>query len=475
MNINGYTLQGEWITTNSGFSKWGFAVKNRREYFIKELINPVYPLDPGVLTPKQFESSRAHCLEFERKFKKFYTRINEASRGNLVRIQEFFRHGSRYYVVTEKVRGQTVTMEQIATMPEHKKLLLMKTVAQGFRDLHAAGIVHFDVKPANILLQTTQTGNFSARIIDFDAGFLLEEPLEDFDFGGDLTYFAPETFLGNFGEEIHPNDKADVFALGLVFHEYYFGKLPEYLSNGYDYPCEAALNDGVLHPDSGSGSRMVVDLIADMLHVEPEKRPSIGAVLTRINNLLGFQQQPDANIMVRELEVNYGGSHGRAISLTPERIRWWNTIPSPSYQEENHLPASYFDVYETPLTPEAYQQLMESVMGAGLLGLMSTPQSTGRLIISGSFSQSIQVCYRDGTQGKYTTRATPPEAFGKIIEILQRHCTFPSADGSEVPVEAVLKTPVLPKAPPVGTRPTPGTSSETTPPPSAWFSQAGDL
>ncbi|MBR5239672.1 MAG: protein kinase [Clostridia bacterium] len=474
MNINGYTLQGDWITTNSGFSKWGFAVKNRREYFIKELITPVYPMDPAILTPQQFESSRAHCYEFEQKFKKFYSRINEASRGNLVRINEFFRHGSRYYVVTEKVHGLSVSMEQIAAMPEQKKLLLMKTVAQGFRDLHAAGIVHFDVKPTNILLQYTQTGNFAARIIDFDAGFLLEDPLEDFDFGGDLTYFAPETFLGNFGEEIHPDDKADVFALGLVFHEYYFGKLPEYLSNGYDYPCEAALNDGYLQPDSNYGSRMVIDLIADMLQVEPEKRPAIGDVLNRINNLLGFQQQPDANMMVRELEIDYGGSNGRAISLTPERIRWWNTT-APSYSDETPLPQSYFDVYEMPLTPESYQELMESVMGAGLLGLMSTPQTTGRLIISGAFNQSIQVCYRDGTQGKYTTRSTPPEAFGKIVSILEQHCTFPSVDGSEVPISAVLKTKEAPKAPPVGARPAPVAPTETTSAPSAWFSQAGDL
>ena len=96
MNINGYTLMGELQNANSGFSKWGFALKNRREYFIKELITPVYPVDPGILTPEQFESRRANCYQYEQKFKTYYSRINDASRGNLVRIQEFFRHGSRY-------------------------------------------------------------------------------------------------------------------------------------------------------------------------------------------------------------------------------------------------------------------------------------------------------------------------------------------------------------------------------------------
>ena len=44
MQIKGYELRGELKTTNSGFSKWGFAAKNGREYFIKEFIDPVYPV-----------------------------------------------------------------------------------------------------------------------------------------------------------------------------------------------------------------------------------------------------------------------------------------------------------------------------------------------------------------------------------------------------------------------------------------------
>lgn len=472
MNINGYTLQGDWITTNSGFSKWGFALKNKREYFIKELITPVYPLDPAVMSEKQFESSRAYCLEYEKKFKKFYSRINEASRGNLVRIHEFFRHQSRYYVVTERVKGASVTMEQIAKMPEERKLLLMKTVAQAFRDLHGAGIVHFDVKPNNILLQTTKSGNFVARIIDFDSGFFLEEPLEDFEFGGDLTYFAPETFLGNFGEDVHPNDRADVFALGLVFHQYYFGRLPEYSSKGYEYPCEAALEEGSLKPDTDSGSRMVSDLIGDMLRVDPEKRPSISDVLGRINHLMGFQQQADSDLLVRELEVSYGGAQSRTISLTPERIRWWNTVPPADWKEENEFDASYFNVYETPLDPVNYHALMKSVIDVGLLELMSVPKSTGRLIISGSYHQSLEVCYRDGTRGTYTVRGTPQEAFHKIIEILERHCYFPTAEGGEIPDVAVIRAAELPKGPPKIMAKGPAVPENE---PAAWFSQAGDL
>ena len=39
MQIKGYEIKGELKTNNSGFSKWGFATKNGRDYFIKEFID----------------------------------------------------------------------------------------------------------------------------------------------------------------------------------------------------------------------------------------------------------------------------------------------------------------------------------------------------------------------------------------------------------------------------------------------------
>ena len=40
--INGYELEADLTADNSGFSKWGFARKNGKTYFIKEFLSPVY-------------------------------------------------------------------------------------------------------------------------------------------------------------------------------------------------------------------------------------------------------------------------------------------------------------------------------------------------------------------------------------------------------------------------------------------------
>ena len=74
-NINGYVFE-KLNNDNSGFSKWGFAVKNGKEYFIKELLNPVYPMESSVMSIEMFNKQREHCFFYETRFKNYYTAIN---------------------------------------------------------------------------------------------------------------------------------------------------------------------------------------------------------------------------------------------------------------------------------------------------------------------------------------------------------------------------------------------------------------
>lgn len=285
MNINGYTLTEELKNASSGFSKWGFATKNGEEYFIKELINPVYPVDRSAMTAEMFQEKINYCTQYENRFKTYYEKINRASRGNLVRINEFFRCDSRYYLITEKVGGKSLSMEEIASQSDDKKNILMRAAAYCFYDLHYAGIVHSDVKPNNILVKKTQRGNYVAKLIDFDSGFYKDEKIEGEDLVGDLTYLPPETFLAMYGEDIHPDEKADIFSLGLVFHEYYCGKLPKYDEKEYFYPFEAILDDQPLKLDSRLPEKIRA-LIESMIDKDPKKRPSAEQIILKLNELI---------------------------------------------------------------------------------------------------------------------------------------------------------------------------------------------
>lgn len=287
MNINGYELKAELKNANSGFAKWGFAIKDGKEYFVKELINPVYPIDKSIMSEELFRQRRAFCSQYEIKFKKFFGLINNASRGNLVRITDFFRYGSRYYLISEKVEEKSPSVEYLSSLTEEKKLMLLKSAAYCFCDLHSVGIVHSDVKPNNILVKKTKNGNYVAKLIDFDSGFFKGDVLDSEELGGDLTYLAPETFLAMCGEAVHPDEKADIFGLGLVFHEYFCGKLPYYDEKEYEYPYEAVLNGADLMLDYSMIPSEIRKLIASMLDVNPQRRPSAKELVTRFNEFGG--------------------------------------------------------------------------------------------------------------------------------------------------------------------------------------------
>ncbi len=312
--INGYDVP-QLDNDNSGFSKWGFATKYGKEYFFKELITPVYPVDRSVMSDEMFEQRRAECAKFENRFRSFYAAINNASCGNLVRINEFFRNGSRYYLVTEKISGKSMPLEALAALPDQKKLLLLKTVANCFYRLHSSSIVHFDVKPANILVTTTANGNYTAKLIDFDAGFFLGEDIENSELGGDLTYLAPETFLGMLGEDVRINEKADIFALGLVFHQYCYAKLPEFNQSEYEYPYEAVLDESELKLQSSSFPSELNEVIKSMLDVDPNKRPSAGEIFKKLNEITGTVVNYDVPpTYLHGFATSYGTSRGGTVS-----------------------------------------------------------------------------------------------------------------------------------------------------------------
>ena len=425
MNINGYTLKAELKNANSGFSKWGFATKNGKEYFIKELINPVYPIDKSIMSDELFQQRRTHCSQYETKFRNFFGLINKASRGNLVRITEFFRSGSRYYLITEKVEGKSPSMEYIASLDDEKKLLLLKTVAHCFYDLHSVGIVHSDVKPNNILVKATKNGNYVAKLIDFDSGFLKGDVLENKELGGELTYLAPETFLAIYGEDVHPDEKADIFGLGLVFHEYYCGFLPYYDQNEYEYPYEAALDGGLLKPDTEMMPDDIANLITSMLDADPKKRPSAEEIIKILNTIT---EQSENSLEIKQIMLHFDGAYGKSISIAADAIKYKNTV-HPSVQAEmesqkEYYPDDYLVQKKRPITVRStYDDIIGKIVDTGLWDLVSLSEVN----TSGDdkICQAIKVICEDGTVYSYSTDGTPDAIFTKIVTILSAYCNFP--------------------------------------------------
>jgi serine/threonine protein kinase len=159
-----------------------------------------------------------------------------------------------------------------ASLPYDKQLVLLKALLYNIKCIHDAGIVHADLKKDNLIIKRTHNGYFTAKLIDFDISFFENEPPGKDELQGDMVYLAPETFLRMNGEDIRVTRRADIFALGIIFHEILCGYRPSF-PDCYGYIYEAVL-DGA---DITADIRLPADMrgmIKSMTAREPQDRPA---------------------------------------------------------------------------------------------------------------------------------------------------------------------------------------------------------
>lgn len=269
--IGGYRLLEPLTNKNAGFSKWGYARRGGRVYFIKELLNPVYPPEDSPHSEAMRKSIIRDCENYEKNQKTLYETLNAASDGNVVRVEDFFRFKSRYYIVTQKITGEGLDLKTVAASPMPQRLQVCTVLCHSMMRLHQVGIVHGDIKPKNILFSRTGMGKLTAKIIDVDTCFFADNPPDETT--GDQVYFAPERLLVALEmEEPSALDcKIDVFSLGLVLHQLLTGNFPSFDREEYGYACESVLDGSPLELDS-SLPRELRELLQKMLEKDPQAR-----------------------------------------------------------------------------------------------------------------------------------------------------------------------------------------------------------
>ena len=275
--IHGYHLKAPFQNRDAGFSRWTFATKNGREFFLKEFLNPVYPLN-NTMGAELTETARQACADYERRNIAIYRAVNAASDGNLVRVESFFRNESHYYIAMERVPSERKSVREIAAFPYEDRLRLCRIIAHSVLCLHEKGIVHADIKDTNILLKRTKKRTVTAKLVDFDCSFSVDDPpRKETDLNGDQVYLSPEACRFFFGEQVPLTTRMDVFSLGILFHEYLTGELPKFDTEEYDYLHEAVL-DGQKAGVSPSIPEKHRNMIEQMLVEDPAKRISMKEV-----------------------------------------------------------------------------------------------------------------------------------------------------------------------------------------------------
>ncbi len=142
---------------------------------------------------------------------------------NILRTFDFGEIDGNPFISMEYVRGLTLRamLERSGRLPYSAGLRLARQLTSGLAAAHALSIIHRDIKPENIILDSQ--GN--AKLMDFglarpvtrlspgqtQAGFIVGTP----------HYLAPEQLEGK-----EPDQRADVYACGVVLFEVFTGRLP---------------------------------------------------------------------------------------------------------------------------------------------------------------------------------------------------------------------------------------------------------
>ena len=291
-DINGYQLIQPWEA--SGSANWAFAQKDGQQWFIKEFGSPGYLREQDGFSKQKVEKRAEKCEAFYRSKEAFYARVRQADTGNLIPVEDFFRYGTKFYAVSKRVDTSSINISDIAAMDRDQKMILLKVLSYSLMNLHAQGIVHADLKPDNVLVKKTERG-ITMKLIDFDAGFLESSPPRGKDISLDLVFMAPETSLACQDSSVALTAKIDVFSLGLLFHLYYCGAMPE-VPETCLYPSEAVLRNLPLGLKDELPQRLK-GLIDRMLSLSQETRPDMETVFQELKTMTekprGFSRPPN--------------------------------------------------------------------------------------------------------------------------------------------------------------------------------------
>ncbi|HQX50585.1 MAG TPA: SUMF1/EgtB/PvdO family nonheme iron enzyme [Planctomycetaceae bacterium] len=125
------------------------------------------------------------------------------------------------YVVSQFIEGITLADRiKAGSLEERDAAQLLATVARALQHAHDRRLIHRDVKPANILLQT-QTGK--VYVTDFGLAIREHDYLQQNIIAGTAAYMSPEQARG----EGHRLDgRSDIFSMGIILYEILTGKKP---------------------------------------------------------------------------------------------------------------------------------------------------------------------------------------------------------------------------------------------------------
>ena len=243
------------------------------------------------------------------RFRRESRAVAQLSHPNVVAVIDAGDDEGHPYIVFEYVEGETLKqrIDRLGRLPLDETAAYGIEIGRGLQAAHQAAMVHRDVKPQNVLIDSEGR----AKVTDFGIALSLEADglTKTGRVLGTTDYVSPEQAMGK-----DVDARSDIYSLGVLLWEMLIGDVP--------FKAETLVGVAMKH---------VNDPMPDVQKRRPGVSAALSSVIERATRKDPRKRYPDMGAMLADLEAaleveiaRAGGSHGEATTVlesVPSRRR----------------------------------------------------------------------------------------------------------------------------------------------------------
>ncbi|WP_248761672.1 Stk1 family PASTA domain-containing Ser/Thr kinase [Pseudarthrobacter sp. SSS035] len=259
------------------------------------------------------------------------------SHAHVVGVLDQGNDGQTAYLVMEHIKGHTLrdVIRSKGALPPRLALALIDPVVQGLGAAHAAGLIHRDVKPENVLI----ADDGRIKIGDFGLARAVTTSTSTGTLIGTVGYLSPELVLGK-----QADTRSDIYSVGIMLYEMLTGQQP--------YDGEVPIQVAYKHVNEtvGPPSALVPGLAAEVDELvqwctanDPENRPVDGnALLQELRHIR--TNLTDAELDLRPPAATQEGQQNQTeiIDRTNNPTAVMSSFSRPQPQHPPHAPHALY-------------------------------------------------------------------------------------------------------------------------------------
>jgi serine/threonine protein kinase/Tfp pilus assembly protein PilF len=291
-NMIGSVLSRYGIEQQLGAGGMGVVYRARDTKLDREVALKVLP--PGLVGDERAR----------KRFRKEALALSRLNHPNIATVHDFDTVDGVDFIVMELVKGWSLDGARAAVLDEPELTRIAIQLAEGLLAAHSAGVLHQDLKPANLFM----TADGRLKILDFGLATLVHQDAtatqtEERSTGGTLRYMAPEQFAGN------ADERTDIYQAGMVLYELATGR------HAFTETQPAAVINAVLHSAPPSPRS-----------VRPEISESLDRIITKATDkdpALRYQTTRELLVDLQRLKTSDAVTWASVPAKPLRRVSWW--------------------------------------------------------------------------------------------------------------------------------------------------------